>query len=476
MSITELCYYLFLLIVVANHAAAAGSSVKFLPGFEGPLPFELETGYVGVGDSEDIQLFYYFIKSESNPESDPLIVWFVGGPGCSSLSAITYEFGPILFEPVEYNGSFPKFVLNPYAWTKVANFLFIDSPVGTGFSYARTPAAKHSDDLRATYHAYEFLPNWFVDHQEFLNNPVYVGGESYSGRTVPIITQNIAIHNEMKKEPFINLKGYVLGNPLTYYGEGNYRIPFAHGMGLISDELYESLMTKCNGDYLTPNQSNTFCLQDVETFKELIKEVNNLHILEPKCNPKPHLMFGQRRSLDEKFHQANNPRQLKCREDWYISSNHWGNDAQVQEALNIRKGFIGKWARCRRSVFSYYKRKVTNTIPYHVTLSSKGYRFLIYSGDHDKQVPFQSTIAWIKSLNYSVVDEWRPWFVDDQVAGLVLDLTHCGHLKILVHIIIDVLRQYMKVKLFQQFQLHEKLLKSDDICDSEGSRAYSTGV
>ncbi|KAM3249342.1 hypothetical protein P3L10_011111 [Capsicum annuum] len=369
MSITELCYYLFLLIVVANHAAAAGSSVKFLPGFEGPLPFELETGR------------------------------------------------PILFEPVEYNGSYPKFVLNPYAWTKVANFLFIDSPVGTGFSYARTPAAKHSDDLRATYHAYEFLPNWFVDHQEFLNNPVYVGGESYSGRTVPIITQNIAIHNEIEKEPFINLKGYVLGNPLTYYGEGNYRIPFAHGMGLISDELYESLMTKCNGDYLTPNQSNTFCLQDVETFKELIKEVNNLHILEPKCNPKPHLMFGQRRSLDEKFHQANNPRQLKCREDWYISSNHWGNDAQVQEALNIRKGFIEKWARCKLFVFPFYKIKVTNTIPYHANLSSKGYRSLIFSGDHDKQVPFQSTIAWIKSLNYSVVDEWRPWFVDDQVAG-----------------------------------------------------------
>ncbi|XP_047267060.1 putative serine carboxypeptidase-like 52 [Capsicum annuum] len=73
--------------------------------------------------------------------------------------------------------------------------------------------------------------------------------------------------------------------------------------------------------------------------------------------------------------------------------------------------------RCRHSVFSYYKIKVTNTIPYHVTRSSKGYRFLIYSGDHDKQVPFQSTIAWIKSLNYSVVDEWRPWFVDDQVSG-----------------------------------------------------------
>ncbi|KAF3675557.1 putative serine carboxypeptidase-like 19-like [Capsicum annuum] len=149
---------------------------------------------------------------------------------------------------------------------------------------------------------------------------------------------------------------------------------------------------------------------------QLIEEVNNLHILEPECNPKPHLMFGQRRSLDEKFHQPNNTRQLKCREDWYINSNQWANDAQVQEALNIRKGFIGKWARCRHSVFSYYKIKVTNTIPYHASLSSKGYR-QVDNGDHDKQVPFQSTITWIKSLNYSIVDDVSPYVIGPLVYG-----------------------------------------------------------
>ncbi|KAF3666105.1 putative serine carboxypeptidase-like 19-like [Capsicum annuum] len=371
---------------------AAGSLVKFLPGFQGPLPFALETGYVGVGDVEDVQLFYYFIKSESNPESDPVLLWITGGPGCSALSGLIYEIGPITFEPVEYNGSFPTMILNPYSWTKAASIIFLDFPVGTGFSYAATPAAQQSSDLKSSDHAYQFLHKWFIHHPEFLRNPLYVAGDSYSGMFVPIITQIIAIKNDMEIKPFINLKGYLLGNPLTFKGEDNYEIPYAHGMGLISDEFYE-----------------------------LLKGINEPHILEPKCefvSPKPHLLFGQRRSLDEKFHQLKNPEQLpalKCRNDWYKHSYHWADDGQDRDALNIRKDTVGKWERCASNL--KYQKTVMSTIPYHASLSSKGYRSLIYSGDHDKVVSFQSTQAWIKSLNYSIVDDWRTWTVDNQVAG-----------------------------------------------------------
>lgn len=44
------------------------------------------------------------------------------------------------------------------------------------------------------------------------------------------------------------------------------------------------------------------------------------------------------------------------------------------------------------------------------------YKYL-NSGDHDYMVPFQSTQKWIKSLNYSIEDDWRPWNVNNQVAG-----------------------------------------------------------
>lgn len=43
--------------------------------------------------------------------------------------------------------------------------------------------------------------------------------------------------------------------------------------------------------------------------------------------------------------------------------------------------------------------------------------FLVDSGDHDMTVPFVGTQDWIRSLNYSITDKWRPWMVLDQVAG-----------------------------------------------------------
>ncbi|KAK7245618.1 hypothetical protein RIF29_40466 [Crotalaria pallida] len=414
--------HLLLLLQFSYQLAYCGYIVKSLPGFQGPLPFVLETGYIGVGEREEVQAFYYFIQSENNPKEDPLLFWLTGGPGCSALSGLAFEIGPLAFKIQEYNGSLPDLVLRSWSWTKVSNIIFVDLPVNTGFTYARTEAASQRSDGKLAHQSHQFLRKWLIDHPEFLSNEVYIGGDSHSGIPVPVIVQEISQGNEEGVQPWINLQGYLLGNPSTDPTEENSKPAFAHGMGLISDELYDSLQKNCKGDYIHEDTRNELCSSDLKSFDELISGINTAHILEPKCefaSPKP-FVASWRRSLTAKYprnfthtHLALPP--LKCRTYAAALCSYWANDDNVQNALNIRKGSIGTWHRCSFNIPN--KKDIPSSFPYHVNLSRKGYRSLIYSGDHDMIVNFVGTQAWIRSLNYSIVDDWRPWYTNDQVAG-----------------------------------------------------------
>ncbi|XP_060184274.1 serine carboxypeptidase-like 18 [Lycium barbarum] len=182
------------------------STVEFLPGFDGPLPFYLETGYIGLGKSKEVQLFYYFVMSESDPKKDPILLWLSGGPGCSSFTGLAYEVGPLSFAQKTFNGSLPILVSTPYSLTKFASIIFLDQPVNTGFSYATTSTSSKCTDIQACNYVYEFLLKWFNDHAEFISNPFYVSGDSYAGIIVPVIVQLISDGNEAGNKPLINLK------------------------------------------------------------------------------------------------------------------------------------------------------------------------------------------------------------------------------------------------------------------------------
>ncbi|CAK9317071.1 unnamed protein product [Citrullus colocynthis] len=403
-----------------SSAVGAGTrsywTVKSLPGLSGPLPFELETGYVGVGNPEEFQLFYYFIKSYGNPKTDPLILWLTGGPRCSTLSGIAFESGPINFEGEPKNGSIPQIILNPYSWTKKSSIIYIDLPVGTGFSYAKTSKDHKSGDYEQVYHSLQFLRKWWVDHPEFISNPFYVAGDSYAGMIVPVVVKEILEGNYKHIFPFINFQGYILGNPITTpRSNKNFEIPFAHNMALISDELFESLKTSCQGEYVNIDPNNVECLRYHDMFKKCTSTVLDACILWPKCSSlkEPDVsepnMSGTHRSL------YNVPVDRRCRVYDYLLAYYWANNDQVRKALHIHEGSIGEWIRCRDR--HHYNVELDSVFPYHVNLSSKGYRSLVYSGDHDMIVSHMDTQAWIKSLNYSIVDDWRPWYIEDEVAG-----------------------------------------------------------
>ncbi|XP_024007856.1 serine carboxypeptidase-like 15 isoform X3 [Eutrema salsugineum] len=99
----------------------------------------------------------------------------------------------------------------------------------------------------------------------------------------------------------------------------------------------------------------------------------------------------------------------------YLLSEYWANNESVRRALKVVKGTKGKWERCDYNVRC--NKDIISSIPYHMNISIKGYRSLILSGDHDMTIPFVSTQDWIRSLNYSIIEKWRPWMINNQVAG-----------------------------------------------------------
>ncbi|XP_019165294.1 PREDICTED: serine carboxypeptidase-like 13 [Ipomoea nil] len=406
------------------------SVVDTLPGFPGKLPFKLETGYIGVGEFQQLQLFYYFIESEKSPESDPLLLWLNGGPGCSALSGILYEIGPFTINYANSTGEIPCLELNQYAWTKVANIIFLDQPVGTGFSYAKTPEPNYmSNDTLSAQLAYDFLIHWLLDHPKFLGNPLYIAGESYTGIIVPQVVRKIYDGLQSGIEPRLNIKGYVEGNPLTdKYADFNNRVVYAHRMGLLSDNLYKSTKVSCNGDYMDEHPQNEACQYDLQRVSMCTKKIYRDHILEPQCSNE-NLLSLKGSSNGENLTSPFLLQKYWCRHDNYLYSSIWANNKIVQKALHVRKETITEWVRCNKSLQyevpgertdEAYIYDVQSTVDYHKSFTNKSCRVLIYSGDHDMVVPHLSTEEWIESLEVGVEDEWRPWFVDDQVAGYTM--------------------------------------------------------
>ncbi|MFS7995797.1 putative peptidase S10, serine carboxypeptidase, alpha/Beta hydrolase [Helianthus anomalus] len=116
-------------------------------------------------------------------------------------------------------------------------------------------------------------------------------------------------------------------------------------------------------------------------------------------------------------------------EESYVYTYAWANRRDVREALHIAEEFGDtEWVQCNETLhFHFDKDAVTSYTPnvmssvdYHRNFTDKKCRALIYSGDHDMLVPYFSTMKWIGSLNLSVVDDWRPWLVDEQVAGYTM--------------------------------------------------------
>lgn len=206
------------------------------------------SGYLTVNEHFNSNLFFWFFPSEGNPRNDPVLLWLQGGPGSSSMIGLFVENGPFsIIDECEVE-------LREFRWSKTHSVIYIDNPVGTGFSFTNEDGFAQNETIIGE-HLFEALQQFFTLFPDLQKNEFYITGESYAGKYVPAISHTILKKNPGAKVK-INLKGLAIGNglcdPINQLTYGEYLFE----LGLINQNA-KQLLTKLE---VQGNQINLFLL------------------------------------------------------------------------------------------------------------------------------------------------------------------------------------------------------------------------
>ncbi|KAG1840917.1 Alpha/Beta hydrolase protein [Suillus subalutaceus] len=146
------------------------------PSWAGLLP-------ISNSPNETRQLFFWFFPPGPQGSLDDLIFWTNGGPGCSSLEGLLQENGPFSWAFGQ-----AKPTVNQRSWTNLSSVLWVEQPVGTGFSQG-IPNAQNEDDVAVQLVG--FMQQFLDVFSELKGKKLYLTGESYAGRYVPYIANYI---------------------------------------------------------------------------------------------------------------------------------------------------------------------------------------------------------------------------------------------------------------------------------------------
>jgi carboxypeptidase D len=171
------------------------------------VDFDVGESYAGllpIGNDTSSELFFWFFPSTNQAAQDnkEILIYFTGGPGCSSVGELLQSNGPMLWQP----GTFQP-IPNKWSWHRLTNVVWIDQPLGTGFSQG-TPTATSEKDVAEQFMA--FWPN-FVNTFSIQGYKVYVTGSSYGGMYAPFISSAMLDRNDTQ---YFNVSGMALWDGL----------------------------------------------------------------------------------------------------------------------------------------------------------------------------------------------------------------------------------------------------------------------
>ncbi|XP_011686912.1 PREDICTED: retinoid-inducible serine carboxypeptidase-like [Wasmannia auropunctata] len=387
-------------------------------GRKGFGPGEQEWDYVQVRPKAYMFWWLYYTTADTNAIYDkPLIIWLQGGPGGSSTSFGNFEE----LGPLDVNLQYRN-----YTWVKDYNVLFIDNPVGTGYSYVTTTTAFATTNTQIATDLVECMRGFYKKLPVFEDVPTYITTESYGGK---MGAEFALIWDLAQKAGTIksNLKGVALGDAwispvdsvLTW-------APFLLSTGMIDTEGFQRIdkaaqITKNAVYYEEWTRATQEWARTQGVVLEETYNVDFYNILS-KMNPNSYdsLTWNAMVSLTGITH---------CRYpyfDSHQSENSFSLDALMNGPVKKALGIQVVHGSQSNAVFKYLNEDFMKPVIHIVErlLNETDLNVFVYNGHMDLIVDTPGTLLWVEKLKWKNADTWknsarRPLLVDDIVEGYI---------------------------------------------------------
>lgn len=238
-------------VLSAVTPAGLADQIKCQPGLTSAISFPMFSGYITV--DTDIHMHYNLVFPKNNTGNNAFAIHLQGGPGGSGYQTMYASHGPFRIMPNQNKETQEgHIIVNPYSKNENSYVVYVDSPVGIGFSYTSGDVSKYlGNDAKTTAVLYEFMQKLIERFPELRTKDLYVTGSSYSGHTVPDLAKRIMEKNIEGVEPAIQLRGVLAGNALIdNYGTRVSQIAKYFYDGSIPLKAYEDVTTNCFDGYL----------------------------------------------------------------------------------------------------------------------------------------------------------------------------------------------------------------------------------
>ena len=357
------------------------------------------SGYITVDEDHQSYMFFWFSPKSTDWVTAALVVWLQGGFGDSIMYAVFAQNGPYIYKDDRVDHS-------QYSWTNYFNVLYIENPIGTGFSFVQFKNGYSTDQTEVGVNLHETLRQFLILFPELQKNQLILSGQCYAGKYLTSLANTIS-QRQSSTVPRIDVFGIFLGNPmisieymLPHYNEYLYSLGFLDSKTRRTLEQREeeilSLILEKNWSNASDLFSKTFAIPSNSEHTSLLQQLNSLPL-------RNHLNFSEdtfERPRYEKFLEESETKLAL----------HVGNHVHDANRLEVRNAILPDLTKSYKSNFERLL---------------EDYRVLVYSGQLDLVCAYCLNEKLFTRLSWSGAKAYR----ESNVYQFTCGESSVGHFK-----------------------------------------------